>query len=245
MKRKKILTFLKNNWGSTLTLTLATVSALVGFFMTDDKWTLKALSISVGLIAGNLFLLIGKHLESIQSALKDIKSSGSEGVRLKKQRSGMTSQLIAGAKEELFFTGAAMADLISERKEIFALPEKVRIRLLVTDFNDEILIKNRSEVYGRPPAFMFLNHLDIFSSKQNFEIRTVNFLLITYYAAKDMHTKAGYIQVSFPNYGESGRGYPRVELTPTDVEWYEHYKTQIELLWAQGTPWPPSTKEGT
>ena len=255
-KKEKILAFLKNNWGSTLTLTLATASALVGFFLTGDKWTLKALSVSVGLIAGNLFLLIGKHLESIQNALKligkhlesiqntlkEIKKGGKEGTQLVKWNRDETGHIINDAEEELFFCGWSLSRLPVHRDTILKLPAEVRMRLLATDVTDVSVLEQCRTAFGQYPTIKSLDQLKQLSCRNNTEIRIVKYPLPLIMAARDMSRRQGHITVAYRCIESTASAC--MELTPTDTDWYEFYKSQIELLWAQGTPWPPPTKEG-
>lgn len=243
MKIKKFFTFIKNNWLSAVMLALAMASALVGLFWPDDKLSVKALSLAIALIAGDLFLLIWQYLESIQNAIKDIKSGGNKGYSIGKQEDQQMDQIITEAREELFFCGWALSWL--NRQKLLTISNKVHIRLLALDLSNEEAKNSCIATFGRPPGLPTLDHFDWFSSRDNFEIRTTKFPVAVQISARDMQTATGNIQVAFQEYGAIGYDTPCIEFVPTDTEWYDFYKNQIELLWAQGTPWTPTSREDT
>ena len=155
--------------------------------------------------------------------------------------------IIAVAQKELFFSGDGLERLVPFRDELLTdAAKKIHIRMLTTDIDDETVVGNRAIMFGRlpVPAGTSLKILTDFVGNPNIEIRTTKFPQPIIISARDMSKEAGLIRVAFPDYGEIGGDYPCVDMNPSDI-WYEHYKNQIELLWAQGTPWPPPTKEGT
>lgn len=241
MKRKKFFAFIKNNWGSAIMLTLAAASALVGLFWPDDKFSVKALSIAVALIAGDLFLLIGQYLEAIRDAV----SGNAKGPQLIGRTFNTRRQMVAEAKKDLFFSGPTLPNLIILESELLNLSEQVHVRLLAMDIEDEAVMKNYVATFGQDLSLSSLKHLNRYLEKVNFEIRTVKFPLIVHISARDIDAANGLIHLTLPEYGNVTTNSPRVNIVPTDIEWYNFYKNQIELLWAQGAPWSPPLKAGT
>jgi len=241
MRRKKFCAFLKNYWGTTLSLAFATASALVGFFLTDDKWTLKALSVSVALIAGNLFLLIGKHLEAIQSTLKSIENGNPKGAQLVRRDPNLINQVIAETKKELFLCGNGLARLYPSQLEITRLSSQAKVRLLTSEIDKKTVRSSYELLYGRQTAVSSLDHLKCFCGNPNIEIHTVPYPLTINVNARDMKTSNGYIRVMFLDRGEAKSDSPCVSLIRSDSEreWYKHYRNHIELLWEKSTPWQP------
>jgi hypothetical protein len=233
---KKILAAIKDktNWGSFITLALALTGAVVSFVITRE-----VLSLAVGLIAAELFLLVVVHLEDIQGALKRVESREPRGAQLKKRDDSLFGQMITASKEEIFFCGCDLMRLTPQRGNLLSLPDKVHVRMLVMDIDNDAVSNSYKATFGRTPDMPSLTHLNWVLSRKNFEIRTVDFPLTVFVSAKDMHTATGNIQVSFRYFGEFGQSSPCVDLSPADTEWYDFYKNQIELLWARGTPWQP------
>jgi len=164
--------------------------------------------------------------------------SSAAGPQLTKWERSEIEAIISAAKEELFFSGTTLARLIPIRRKIFALPDKIRIRLLAENVDDKTILESHTATFGRRPGVFSLEPLTNFERKTNIEIRTAKHLIPLVISAKDMNTSAGDIHVAFPSYGESGDS-ACVALTPNDADWYDFYKNQIELLWEQGIPWQP------
>jgi len=245
MKKKKLFAFIRSNWLSAIMLASATISALVGLFWPDDKLSLKALSIAVALIAGDLFLLIGQYLDSIKNALKDIKSDKAEGVQLSRWNNNLDGEMIKEAEECLFFSGYDISRLGLNREELLGLPENIKVRMLAMNMDDEKMRDLFEITFGREPGQKSLDHLKGYAKRPNIKIQTVDFPMSIYVTARDIHKATGKMQVGFLSYTKSGYNAHCLHLTPDDKDWYDYYKTQIELLWDQGTPWPPPAKEGT
>ena len=240
--KEKIRAILKSktNWVSIVTLVAAVVGIVISFLdLDDDKLSRKIISIVLTLLAFELFTLLVGRLDSISGALQRMESRDPKGAQLITWDTGTINKMITEAKKELFFCGAALSRLTSYRAELVAIPKTVRIRLLVMDIDDEAVSSAYRATYGRPPELDSLSHLNWFSTEQNFEIRTVNFPITMYFSAKDMSTVNGAMCISFLEFGNLRGGYPSIDLTPVDKEWYKRYKNQIELLWEQGTPWEP------
>jgi len=236
---KKILAAIKDktNWGSLTTLVLALAGAIASYIITRE-----VLSLAVGLIAVEFFLLVVVHLEDIHGALKRLESRETKGAQLKKWDKSKTGQIIEDAEDELFFCGYDLSRLLPHRAELLAAADRLkRIRLLAMDIDDARVREQIQSTYCRPPSLNSLEPLNYFLQKKNIEIHTVKFPVsfAIHVSARDMQSGTGQMRVMFLNYGPSGYDSPCVELAPADGEWYKHYKGQIELLWNQSSPWQP------
>jgi len=241
MKRFRAALKNKSNWPSLITLVLILACSVFSFW--DTRFSEQARSMAFALVAVEFFIMLVVHLEEVKGAIGEIKNGGSKGMRFTKQRDGQTGELIAEAKEELFFVGWSLSRLTPYR--MHNVSDKIRIRLLTLDLSDENACNSCVTAFGRPPELASLNRFDCFCSKENFALKTVKFPISIHVAARDMKTVDGRIQIAFLEFGKTGYETPIIELSPADTELYEFYKNQIELLWAQGTPWTPPTKAGT
>ena len=155
------------------------------------------------------------------------------------------------ATEELFFSGNGLARIITLRETLCALPDTVHIRLLTSDTRLDSVRYYHKRIFDRPLEAThenLVNLANVFAEanernvregkKKKLDIRTVDFPITSIISARDMSTATGLIQVAFPDYEKVGSIFPCVELNPGDA-WYKHYEEQIELLWAQATPWAP------
>jgi len=228
----------KENWLSLINIILVLVCALVGFFAPDDKISGKAISLALGLLALEFFMLVVVHLESIQGALRQITNSTAKGVQITEWEDNI-NQLIGDTTNELFFSGNNMSRLPLHHEKLLSVPDNIKVRLLVANLDDSTVLQNVTTTFGKPVVYDSLNHLKCFTPKPNIEIRTVNFPMTTYIAARDTEAAFGEIQVGFHHYMSSGYDVPNINLTRTDTGWYGFYIKQIELLWEQGIPWPP------
>jgi len=239
MKRIRAALKNKSNWPSLVTLLLILACSVFSFW--DTKFAEQALSAAFALVAVEFFIILVLHLEEVKGAIGDL--SQGKGARLARWKSGITRRVYVDVKKELFFCGGTLSRLISEREELKA-SNKSRIRMLAMNIDDEAVLEQYTAAFGRPPSLDSIKHLEPFAAMKNVQIRTVDFPLTLHVSAKDIHTATGIIQICIRGYTKSGYSSPCMELSPADTEWYEYYKEQIELLWAQGTPWPQQTKEG-
>jgi len=238
MKRFRSALKSKSNWPSLATLVLILLCSVASFFMPDDGLAVKVLGAAFALVAVEFFILLVVHLDEVKEALRKIKSAEAKGPHLVGRTYNTRRRMIADAKESLFFCGNAPANLVSLAPELINLSDRVKVRILVADIEDENVVKIHYAINGREPEMLSLAHLKKYTQKANFEIRLMNCPLVTHMSASDVNTASGQIHVSFAFYGEKMTAFPRVDVTPADTEWYAFYKDQIELLWEQGTPWP-------
>ena len=184
-------------------------------------------------------LIANRRKKTAPKPVPEKECEATEGVRIKKWDNSLESQMIVDAKEELFLCGYDLSRLLTNRVELLAAADRLRcVRLLAMDLDDESVRRLFSDTFGRPPGLDSLKHLGCFFMKQNIKIRTVRSPL-THISAKDMNTTLGRIQVGFIGYKASGYQSPCMELTPADIEWYDFYREQMELIWESGTPWQP------
>jgi len=223
----------KSNWPSLVTLALILGCSVFSFW--DTKFSEQARSMAFALVAVEFFIMLVVHLEEVKGALKGV----DKGVQMKKQEDIQMDQFIADAKTELFFCGWALSWL--HRQKLLTMSSKVHVRLLALDLGDDEAKNRCMTTFGRFPGLPTLEHLDWFAAKDNFEIRTTKFPVAVQISARDMRTATGNIQVAFQEYGAVGLDTPCIEFSPSDTAWYDFYKNQIELLWAQGTPWKGPT----
>ena len=243
MKRFRAALKNKSNWPSLVTLVLILACSLFSFW--DTQFSEQARSTAFALVAVEFFIMLVVHLDEVKTAVGEIKSAEAKGPYLVGRTYNTRRKMIAEAKECLFFCGNAPANLVSLAPELINLSDRVKVRILVADIEDENVVKIHYAINGREPEMLSLSHLKKYAQKANFEIRLMNCPMVTHMSAKDVNTASGQIHVSYAFFGEKMTAFPRVDITPADTEWYAFYKEQIELLWAQGTPWTPSTKEGT
>ena len=239
MKRLRVALKNKSNWPSLVTLALIVACSLFSFW--DTKFAEQARSAAFALVAVEFFIMLVVHLEEVKGALREIGNNASKSTQLRTTEEFLTSKIITGAKEELFFCGWALSWLTSHRGELLAVSDNVRVRILAMDLDDETARNACVSVFGRPPGLSSLSHLDWFSSKRNFEIRVVKFPVSMHFSASDMRMATGSIQVSFQEYGRIGLNTPCATIESSSTEWYDFYRNQIELFWEQGTLWTSST----
>ena len=234
---KKIFAAIKDkaNWASLITLGLAFAGAVVSFFISRE-----VISIAIGLIAAELFLLVVVHLESIQGTLKRVEDREMGGYQLKKRnKCKNTGEIIQGAKNDIFLCVSSLSRLLPCREMLMEASKTVKVRLLVMQSENENLYMESIKTVGRPPELKDLSHLEAYQRNPNIEIRTVDFPLYTFFNASDVDSPNGYMNIEFLLYGKMTYQSPFVELRPADAMWYPAYRNQIELLWEQGTPWEP------
>jgi len=237
MKRFRAALKNKSNWPSLVTLALILACSLFSFW--DTRFSEQARSAAFALVAVEFFIMLVVHLE-------EVKDSRTESMRLRKWEISSTGQIIAEAEKELFFSGWTLIGRIAPyQEELLAMESNIRIRMLIANLNNEAVHSGIKNTFGRSPKLKSLDYFNCFAAKQNIEIRTVNFPMAMFINARDIHTRNGRLTVAYQDFGEDDYDSPLIELTRTEADWYDHYKSQIELLWAQGTPWPPPTKEGT
>lgn len=242
MKRFRAALKEKSNWPSLITLALILACSVFSFW--DTKFAEQARSAAFALVAVEFFIMLVVHLEEVKAAVREI--GRPKGLQLKKWDSNLEATMIAEAKEELFFCGYDLSRLLHHRVDILAASDKLKhVRLLAMNIDDEKVYAQFENTFGRPPGLDSIKHLGCFSSKPNIEIRMINYPLIIHITAMDMGTNTGGIRVGIPGYKKSGSEAPGMHLIPTDVEWYDYYKGQIELIWEAGNKWTPPTKEGT
>jgi len=234
MKRFRAALKEKSNWPSLITLALILGCSV--FSLWDTKFAEQARSAAFALVAVEFFIMLVVHLDEVKGAVREI---GKPKGALQKWEVGQTGTIIPNAKKDVFFCGCALSRLIPERANLLNVSSKIRVRLLAVDVDDKAVCEQYKAIFGRPPERDSLKHLMQFTHKKNIEIRTVKTPLTIHIDASDMNTNTGFLRIIFLDYGPNGYDSPRMELTPADTEWYEFYKNQIELLWAQGTPWKP------
>jgi len=226
----------KSNWPSLIVLALTLVSALVSFFMPDDRLSVKVLSVAVSLVTVEFFILIVVHLETIQNA---IKSGRQKGAQIRKFEGTQQHQIIAEAKKELFFSGNVLIRLAGvQGRMLLDLPDSITVRILVFDIRNKKNYGDLLRILGGKASGNTLDHIDELSKKSNIDVRTVDFPQTIHIAAKDIDDdKDGRIEAGYFHYGSDGWDSPTVKLTPAVTEWYGFYKRQIETLWDKGKPW--------
>jgi len=244
MKRFRAAFKNKSNWPSLITLGLILACSVFSFW--DTKFSEQARSAAFALVAVEFFIMLVVHLEEIKEAVEEIRASGREGTQLRKCNIVDEAEIIEKAKEELFFCGSDLKGVWYNCSTLHAKSDHLkRVRLLAMNIDDKKVHKQFENTFGRNPSMESIRHLRRLVSQKNIEIRTVDFPLTIKVSASDIHTAIGEIQVGLIGYHQSTHDIPCIDVTPSNTEWYDYYKNQIELLWAQGTPWPPPTKEGT
>ena len=238
MKRLRAALKEKSNWPSLVTLALILICSVFSFW--DTKFSEQARSAAFALVAVEFFIMLVVHLEEVKGAVREMKNGETDGTLKSRRKVQQMGSIIAEAKEELFFCGWALSKQASFQQELLGASDKVHIRLLVLDLNDENARNRCADTFGRTPILPSMEHLKWLSSKNNVKIRTVKSPVPMHISARDMRMNTGFIQVLFPRYGEVGADSdPCVDLYSAKSDWYDHFKDQIELLWAQGTPWNP------
>ena len=253
MKLRRIRRALKNraNWSSIIILALALASAMVGLFMPDDDWSVRALSLAVGLITLEFFILIVMHLEKIQdtsestrNSVKKLQESECEGVHIHKFDGTNQHVIIEEANRDLFFSGNVLGRLTGLPNHLLQnIDDNIRVRILIADIRDEEVHKNLLDVLGGKAAAPSLVHIETLLHKKNIEVRTLDFPQTIHIAARDINDEDGYMEVGYFHYGEPGWNTPTVKITQENEEWYKYYMDIINKLWRKGAPWTPNQTE--
>jgi len=242
---KKFRAALKNksNWPSLATLVLILGCSLFSFW--DTKFSEQARSAAFALVAVEFFIMLVVHLEEVKGAIGEIRDDAPKGVQLSKWNNNLDGQIIKEAEEELFFSGYDISRLGLNREELLALSERIQVRLLAMNMDDKTVRELFEATFGREPGQKSLDHLRPYASKTNIKIHTIDFPMSIYVTARDINKATGRMQVGFLSYTKSGYNSHCLDLTTADKDWYDYYKTQIDLLWTASKEWTPQTKEGT
>ena len=147
-------------------------------------------------------------------------------------------RIIHQAQSEIFISGCSLSGWTgNEYIDNFLSRADIRIRILVTDTTDDILVKAYEGLRGHPHTKPNTSAFKRLLAHPNIEIRKIGSIMPVVFAATDMDTDSGYIRAHHLFNKADNTKTITIELDKTNKEWFDIYKGQIDTIWAQGTLW--------
>lgn len=237
-KRIKEILKNKNNWVAILTLIASFIAVAIDFFVDEDKYLGKVVSIVLLLMALEFFVLTVGVFEKMLKGLDEIKNQQNKGVWKREENLvGEVNKLLKSAENEFIVVGGTLSHLGASRDLINDISKNVKVRLLALNIEKEDILNEYNKLIERNGGVTNLMHLKSFVNNANIEIRTFESLPLAYFIASDLNYPNGSIKATHHFTVGSLLDYPCVELNHSNAEWYEIYHRQIESLWDKGTAW--------
>lgn len=226
----------KKNWLSILTLVASIVAVVINFIKVDINLSFQIISLVLILIALEFFVLTVGVFHDIQKDL-DILKKQENHVLWRDNHVEEVKQLLRGSKKDFTVIGGTLSYLDVEKSYIKDASEKVTFRLLALDVTKEKVLKQYNSLIERSTNVENLNHLRYFENIENIKMRKMESLPLVYLIASDLNEPDGkIIAIHLFSIG-SIRDYPSITITRDNEEMYEIYRTQIESLWKNASPW--------